>query len=81
MTKSSEETLTISVKDDGVGMSQEQIKKLMEGGYTGKKRFNSIGIKNVDERIKLIFGESYGVKISSILGEYTEVLVTLPLMR
>jgi len=79
--ESSEETLTISVKDDGIGMSREQIEKLMEGNYHGKKRFNNIGIKNVDERIKLIFGQHYGLSINSVPGEYTEVIITLPLMR
>lgn len=81
VTKSSGDTLMISVKDDGVGMSREQIKKLMEGRYIEKKRFNNIGIKNVDERIKLIFGQPYGLKINSVLGEYTEVIITLPLIR
>ncbi|NMA82630.1 MAG: histidine kinase [Epulopiscium sp.] len=78
VTKPSKNLLQISIKDDGVGMTQNQIKMLMNGCIVNKKQFNSIGIKNVDERIKLTFGDNYGITIHSILKEYTEVIITLP---
>ena len=40
---------------------------------------SGIGLPNVDQRIKLVYGESYGIHIRSRVGEYTEILVTLPI--
>lgn len=46
-----------------------------------KQQFSGIGIRNVHERIQLIYGESYGVEISSEVGEGTKVRITLPVQR
>lgn len=78
ITRPSENVLQISVRDDGVGMNEEQIRDLMENCTKESKRFNNIGIKNVDERLKLTFGDMYGVKVDSKLGEYTNISITLP---
>jgi two-component system, sensor histidine kinase YesM len=47
---------------------------------TNRKRqhFSGIGVRNVHERIQLIYGDSYGVEISSKLGEWTKVRISLP---
>ena len=72
--------LCISVKDDGVGMTEEKIREIME---TPQKRkgdtMSGIGLPNVDQRIKLVYGDAYGLTISSQVGEYTEILVKLPI--
>lgn len=78
ITRPSEGILKIYVKDNGVGMSEEQIEMLLNGANDKRKEFNNIGIKNVDERIKLSFGNQYGIKIKSVLGEYTKVIISLP---
>lgn len=47
----------------------------------GKDYFSGIGIKNVNERIQLLYGEDYGVHIHSIIGSGTTVTIVLPLLE
>ena len=63
------------VKDDGVGLEED---KLDDGG---KKHVSGIGIRNVDERIKMHFGADYGIVCESIPGIYTKVKLRLPYIR
>lgn len=42
---------------------------------------NGIGLKNVQDRIKISFGESYGIEIASKLGCYTKIMVRIPMNR
>nr|WP_252198144.1 sensor histidine kinase [Clostridium sp. MCC353] len=58
--------LYISVKDNGVGA--EDCRQI-ENGY---------GINNVKERIRLFYGENYGISIKSKKGEGTEVVIRIP---
>jgi two-component system sensor histidine kinase YesM len=44
----------------------------------GEKKRRSIGVENVNRRIKLFFGESFGLKIESVQGEYTKAVVVIP---
>ncbi|MFD3260693.1 sensor histidine kinase [Paenibacillus lentus] len=46
---------------------------------SSRKLFSGIGIANVNDRIRLLYGEEYGVTITSKLGEGTQVRITLPL--
>ncbi|MDU0200977.1 sensor histidine kinase [Paenibacillus sp. MAH-36] len=67
----------ITVFDDGVGMDVEQI--MCEGHDKGNgRRFNGIGIKNVDERLRLTYGDVYGVTIQSVKGQFTSVTIRFP---
>ena len=66
-----ENSLVFIVKDNGRGMSQEKIDQILQennGGY---------GIQNTINRIKLYYGDSYGVSISSVPKEGTSVKVTI----
>ncbi len=69
----------IIVKDDGIGISRDRLIQVQNGiknkVLTGKDFF---GLYNVNERIRLNFGEEYGIQISSIAGEETTVKVVLP---
>ncbi|WP_419954552.1 cache domain-containing sensor histidine kinase [Neobacillus niacini] len=71
------ETLICEVLDNGDGMEVSADNKLP---HTNRKRerFSGIGVRNVDERIRLIYGEAYGVTISSKIGEGTKVRISLP---
>jgi two-component system sensor histidine kinase YesM len=60
------------VEDDGKGMTDEEIARAM------RKDGESIGIRNVDRRVKLIFGETYGVSIRSVVGGGTQVEIRMP---
>jgi len=81
-----EQRLLIEITDDGVGMSEstlEEINRRLLHPETvlpseEKPRTGGIALINVDNRIKLIFGEQYGLKVSSIKGYGTRVEVSLP---
>lgn len=62
--------LIIQIKDNGIGFDTDLIKKNLTG----------IGIHNVDERIKLTFGQEYGQKIESHLGAGTTVTLIYPFL-
>lgn len=68
------ENLCVSVKDDGVGMDAEKISTVLNKDMN----MNKVGIKNVNERLKLNYGEAYGLKIISKEGEGTEVILVMP---
>ena len=73
-----EQNLVITVEDNGVGMSEERIRELFkESPDQGDKR-DSIGILNIHKRMRLLFGEQYGVKIESTPGKGTRVILTVP---
>ncbi|ASA19706.1 sensor histidine kinase [Paenibacillus donghaensis] len=67
----------ITVGDNGVGMSKEQVSRIEE--YRSREgKPASIGIYSVYERIKLYFGEPYGLTVESTPGEGTVMSMTLP---
>lgn len=69
--------LVSEIIDNGSGMKQEEVGRMLSAG--GKAdHFTGIGIKNVDDRIKLLYGEQYGVSISSEPGRGTAVTITIP---
>ncbi|KRF18437.1 sensor histidine kinase [Paenibacillus sp. Soil787] len=72
------EDLLISVCDNGVGMSKDMIEEIMSGEDRLPDRLNKIGVRNVDQRLKLYFGPQYGVTLLSVPGKGTEALVRLP---
>ena len=64
----------IEIADNGGGMPSDQILIAWNDtpGHSG------IGVRNVDERIKLSFGRKYGLTINSIKGEGTRVFLRIP---
>ena len=73
------DNLELSIFDNGIGMTQEEIDALMEGRAGKGGRYNSVGVQNVQERIRMMYGEQYGIRYSSVKGEFTRVTVLLPL--
>ena len=71
------DNLMIRINDNGPGMSPQRIKEIQEEPIVT----DSIGIHNVSSRIRLHFGESYGVSISSEPGIYTSVEICIPAIR
>ena len=68
--------IVIEIIDNGIGMKETDINKIKS-----KKLKGGIGIKNVDERIKLIYGEEYGVKIVSEKDYGTIVSIKIPINK
>lgn len=67
----------IDVFDDGVGMSQEKISRILNRPVNDQKS-SDFGIHSVDSRIKLLYGDDYGLSIESKEGEFTRVTLRLP---
>jgi len=71
-----DEELQISVEDDGPGMPPDALERLRKGDL--KARGKGIGLLNIDDRIKIAFGERYGLRIDSERGRGAKVVVALP---
>lgn len=71
--------MELSVTDDGVGMDEAAIHKvLFEPSDDPQEFFRHIGISNVNQRLKLTYGEAYGITITSEPGTYTTMRIILP---
>lgn len=74
-----EDGLLFTVRDNGLGMTQEQLERLLSGEpHISSRKGSGIGVKNVNERIRLYFGEEYGLTIASEPDEGTEIRIRLP---
>lgn len=71
------EHVIIKVEDNGVGMSPQLISRIADFKEDSAKR-TSIGIFSVHERLKLYFGDIYGIHIESREGQGTTVKLVLP---
>ena len=70
------EDLLLRVKDNGAGMTPEQLALLQSGAF--EEHHSGLGLKNVHQRIRLYCGKEYGLSFDSVLGEGTTVTVRLP---
>ncbi len=66
--------VVISVEDDGVGEDPERVRRALAGDAS----VDSIGLGNVDERLRATFGDRYGLVIETALGAGTKVTVRVP---
>lgn len=74
-----ENELHVWVADNGEGMSEEKLKNvIMQLDEEDKQENNHIGLNNVNMRIKLTYGEEYGLTIESRLHEGTQIHFSLP---
>lgn len=74
----------LDVMDNGYGMTKDQVDHLLDGEIeedsSGSKRGNGVGLKNVNSRIKMRFGQEYGLEIESERGEGTTMRIRIPYM-
>ena len=70
----------MTVRDNGLGMTEETVEKLLSGKepHAPSRRGSGIGVRNVHERIRIYFGEDYGLSIVSEPDEGTEVTIRMP---
>lgn len=80
------EVLLISVKDNGLGMEEQTLRKLEQrlANYHKRSKYHvqedgeGIGLSNIHQRIQLLYGEAYGVKVASAWGAGTTVTLIFP---
>lgn len=70
--------LEITIRDDGAGIPAEQLERLLLEDTGHHQDRESIGLVNVHKRLKLYFGEPYGLRVESREGEGTAVTLTMP---
>ena len=77
-----EDDVLIQVEDNGVGMSEETLRRIrndtQDTGFRGRVH---IGMANVDKRIRMYYGEGYGLEIHSALSKGTKVTMRLKALR
>ena len=72
------ERIVYEVEDNGKGIEKSKIEEILNPAMEDRREGTKIGIHNINQRIKLIFGKQYGVSIRSEVGEYTIVRVEIP---
>ncbi len=73
--------LLFSIEDNGLGMCPEQVERLLtDTSHVPSRRGSGIGVRNVNERIRLYFGEDYGLEIDSEPDEGTRIYSHLPVV-
>ena len=70
--------IVFEVSDNGVGMEPEQVEAMMRREPSDR---TGIGIKNVNDRLRIYFGEQYGLTIHSVPDEGTTVIIRMPKIK
>lgn len=79
--KQKEKMLAVEVRDSGEGFDAEELnEQLYRNELAYVEQGSSIGLHNINARIRLLFGEDYGVRVESAPGKGTSVIVTMPQM-
>ncbi len=73
-----EENILIEVRDNGIGIPQDRIGSLLQKYEKEEQRYNNVGLVNINERIKLTYGEQYGLSFESEYMEYSIVRILIP---
>ncbi|WP_094550657.1 sensor histidine kinase [Petroclostridium xylanilyticum] len=77
-----EDAVIFKIQDNGKGIKEDILKKMFQDKKDEYKNvFSGIGIKNVNERIKLYFGDNYGLYYVSGLKQGTEAVIRLPVIK
>lgn len=74
--------LFIHITDNGIGIPQSQIDRILSCDKEADEDqlFRKVGIRNINRRLKLEYGDTYGIFIQSQVDSYTEVIVRSPLI-
>ncbi|WP_311198844.1 sensor histidine kinase [Paenibacillus hexagrammi] len=72
------DVLRCEIIDNGDGMDLDGESEKIPNVTSKRQMFTGIGIRNVHDRLVLLYGEGYGVNISSSIGQGTKVTLTLP---
>jgi len=69
--------IKIVVEDNGPGISKDVLENIFKGEKNVNK-FSTVGLNNVNQRIKMYFGEQYGLEIHSQLGQGAKIIIDIP---
>jgi two-component system sensor histidine kinase YesM len=72
------EDILLFVKDNGRGIQPDQFMTLFENNRKGHQSMHGIGVRNVQERVRMMYGSQYGIMFSSEEGILTTVRISLP---
>ncbi|GBF31887.1 autolysis histidine kinase LytS [Desulfocucumis palustris] len=72
-----EEEIFFEIRDNGVGIPPEKVPLVLKPGFGSG---NGVGMSNVHERLKGLFGDEYGLKIESTPGQGTSIQFRIPLV-
>lgn len=72
--------IVFKIIDDGIGMSKEKLAEINKAIQSSETN-DSIGLQNTNRRLKLYYGEKYGIDIQSEVNIGTTVIVTVPMIR
>lgn len=70
----------IEIYDNGVGMEASQIKEILKEDESPGKSI-SFGARSVHHRIRVLYGDKYGLEVESVVGAYTKIIIRLPFMQ
>lgn len=76
-----ENDIHIDVTDDGVGIAEDMIDRLLFDSNASSSFFKEIGLSNVHKRLQYEYGDKYGLSVSSTLGEFTTISILLPFKK
>ncbi len=67
----------LTISDDGIGMTEDKLKELIDNKLTSSKG-SGYGLKNINKRIKLLYGDNYGLSFKSVYNYGTTVIIKIP---
>ena len=73
--------LVLTVADDGVGMDGETMERIYEERRHSKTNMTGIGVRNIHERIRLMYGDGYGLSFASEIGKGTKAMARIKAER
>lgn len=76
--KKEDDMLILSVEDNGIGMSQEEVSLLLTDSNRKRKHGSGVGLININNRLQILFGKEYGLLIESEPDEGTRVSIRIP---
>ncbi|WP_139996187.1 cache domain-containing sensor histidine kinase [Paenibacillus paridis] len=80
----SDDTVLLSIRDNGPGVEPARLaylnQRFRKTEYTpaNDQTRESIGLSNINERLKLFYGEEYSIRLISVEGQYAETIITIP---
>jgi two-component system sensor histidine kinase YesM len=72
------ERLCLEIKDNGIGLSEESLSELENRLFHSEQKTKSMGLKNVYDRLKILFEDNFDFSIDSIEGIGTKIKISIP---